>query len=162
MTSEAGRSRHRAAFQAERGLIDRARLPLDIAKAPLHGVGATPHHPNPTGGVRGASRSGRLRVRDHHSCSVSDGCRVQNGVGYAPEFRVASPLSDSMFRVLSVSRAHTAAREGSPPSEGRLPQAKLLRNSNQIARGRIRRFESDMPSQAVRSLGGMSGLEKCF
>jgi hypothetical protein len=33
----------------------------------------------------------------------------------------------------------------------RLPQAKLSRNSNQIARGRIRQFESYMPSQAVRS-----------
>jgi hypothetical protein len=33
-----------------------------------------------------------------------------------------------------------------------LPQAKLSRNPNQIARGRIRRFESDMPSQADRSL----------
>jgi hypothetical protein len=29
------------------------------------------------------------------------------------------------------------------------PHAKLSRNSNQIARGRIRRFESDIPSQAV-------------
>jgi len=43
------------------------------------------------------------------------------------------------------------AREGSPPPGLRLPQAKLSRNSNQIARGRIRQFESDMPSQAVRS-----------
>jgi hypothetical protein len=33
----------------------------------------------------------------------------------------------------------------------RLPQAKLSRNSNQIVRGRIRRFESYMPSQPVRS-----------
>jgi hypothetical protein len=32
------------------------------------------------------------------------------------------------------------------------PQAKLSRKSNQIARGRIRRFESDMPSHAVGSL----------
>jgi hypothetical protein len=31
----------------------------------------------------------------------------------------------------------------------RLPQTKLTRDSNQIARGRIRRFESDMPSHAV-------------
>src|SRR5438132_13639391 len=54
------------------------------------------------------------------------------------------------------------AREGSPPPRLRLLQAKLSRESNQIARGRIRQFESDMPSQAVRSLGGMSGLEKCF
>jgi hypothetical protein len=34
-----------------------------------------------------------------------------------------------------------------------IPQTKLSRDSNQIARGRIRQFESDMPSQAVRSLG---------
>ena len=32
-----------------------------------------------------------------------------------------------------------------------LLQAKLPRNSSQIARGRIRRFESYMPSQAVQS-----------
>jgi hypothetical protein len=31
------------------------------------------------------------------------------------------------------------------------PQAKLSRKSNQVARGRIRRFESYMPSHAVRS-----------
>jgi hypothetical protein len=43
------------------------------------------------------------------------------------------------------------AREGSPPPELRPPQAKLPRNYNQIARRRIRQFESDMPSQAVRS-----------
>jgi hypothetical protein len=43
-------------------------------------------------------------------------------------------------------------REGSPPLGLRLPQAKLSRISNQIARGRIRQFESDMPSQAVRLL----------
>jgi hypothetical protein len=41
------------------------------------------------------------------------------------------------------------AREGSPPPGLRLLQAKLSRNSNQIARGRIRQFESYMPSQAV-------------
>ena len=41
------------------------------------------------------------------------------------------------------------AREGSPPSALRLPQTKLSRKSNQIARGRIRQFESDMPSHAV-------------
>jgi hypothetical protein len=51
------------------------------------------------------------------------------------------------------------ARERSPPPRLRPPQAKLPRNSNQIARGRIRRFESDMPSQAVWSLGGMSGFQ---
>ena len=45
------------------------------------------------------------------------------------------------------------AREGSPPPGSRLPQAELSRKSNQLARARIRQFESDMPSQAVRSLG---------
>jgi hypothetical protein len=43
-------------------------------------------------------------------------------------------------------------RKGSPPPALRLPQTKLSLKSNQIARGRIRRFESDMPSQAVRLL----------
>src|SRR6266545_3118488 len=33
-------------------------------------------------------------------------------------------------------------REGSPPPGLRLPQAKLSRKSNQVARGRIRQFES--------------------
>jgi hypothetical protein len=42
-------------------------------------------------------------------------------------------------------------REGSPPPGLRLPQAKLSRKSNQVARGRIRQFESYMPSHAVRS-----------
>jgi hypothetical protein len=42
-------------------------------------------------------------------------------------------------------------REGSPPPGLRLPQAKLSRKSNQVARGRIRQFESYMPRQAVRS-----------
>ena len=40
-------------------------------------------------------------------------------------------------------------REGSPSPGLRLPQAKLSRKSNQVARGRIRRFESYMPSHAV-------------
>jgi hypothetical protein len=52
------------------------------------------------------------------------------------------------------------AREGYPPRGLAFPQAKLSRNSNQIARGRIRRFESDMPSQAVQSLWGVSDAEK--
>src|SRR4029077_135820 len=37
----------------------------------------------------------------------------------------------------------------SPPPSLRLLQAKLSQNSNHIARGRIRRFESYMPSHAV-------------
>jgi hypothetical protein len=47
------------------------------------------------------------------------------------------------------------AREASPPPALRLPQTKLSRKSNQIARARIRRFESDMPSQPVWSLDGI-------
>jgi hypothetical protein len=42
------------------------------------------------------------------------------------------------------------AREGSPPLGLCLPQTKLSRKYNQVARGRIRQFESYMPSQAVR------------
>ena len=40
-------------------------------------------------------------------------------------------------------------RDGSPPPGLRLPPAKLSRKSNQVARGRIRWFESYMPSHAV-------------
>jgi hypothetical protein len=43
------------------------------------------------------------------------------------------------------------AGQGSPLSVSRLSQAKLSRNSNQLARGRIRQFESYMPSHAVSS-----------
>jgi hypothetical protein len=42
------------------------------------------------------------------------------------------------------------AGEISPPPELRPPQAKLPRNYNQIARRRIRQFESDMPSVCAR------------
>jgi hypothetical protein len=41
-------------------------------------------------------------------------------------------------------------REESPPPALRLSQAELSRKSKQVARARIRQFESDMPSQAVR------------
>src|SRR5262245_11200956 len=41
-------------------------------------------------------------------------------------------------------------------------QQELSRCLKYMARARIPEFESCMPSQAVRSLGGMSGLEKCF
>src|SRR5204863_8693541 len=41
-------------------------------------------------------------------------------------------------------------REGSPLPRLRLPRAKFSREPNQVARGRIRGFESDMPSQTVR------------
>jgi hypothetical protein len=50
---------------------------------------------------------------------------------------------------------HQLEREGSPPPGLRLPQAKLSRYLNQVARGRIRRFESCMPSQPVRFLPGV-------
>ena len=40
-------------------------------------------------------------------------------------------------------------REGSPPPGLRPPQAKLSRNSNEVARGRILWFESYMASHAV-------------
>jgi hypothetical protein len=48
------------------------------------------------------------------------------------------------------------AREGSPPPALRLSQAELSRKSNQVARARIRRFESDMPRHAV----GLTGASQ--
>jgi hypothetical protein len=45
--------------------------------------------------------------------------------------------------------ALAALRERSPPPGLRLPKTKLSRKFNQVARGRIRRFESYMPSHAV-------------
>jgi hypothetical protein len=53
------------------------------------------------------------------------------------------------------------AREGSPLPGLRPPQAKLLRNSKQIVRGRIRWFESDMPRHAV-GLTGASQVAACM
>ena len=62
---------------------------------------------------------------------------------------------------LQTLRRQVTLQEGARPVDGAglqlrrilagLPQAKLSRKSNQVARGRIRRFESYMPSQAVRS-----------
>jgi hypothetical protein len=49
-------------------------------------------------------------------------------------------------------------REGSPTPDLRLPQAKLSRNLNQVARGRIRRFESCIPSHAVGLRRGRPGV----
>jgi hypothetical protein len=59
---------------AARGLIERARLLLDIVKAPLHGIGATARRttqtsqrPNGAGGARGASRSGSASMTTLHA-----------------------------------------------------------------------------------------------
>ena len=57
-------------------------------------------------------------------------------------------------------RVMQLTREGSPLSWIALTQTELSRKSNQVARARIRRFESDMPSQAVQSLRAMCGLQK--
>jgi hypothetical protein len=46
-------------------------------------------------------------------------------------------------------------RERSLPPGLQLPQAELSRKTNQMIRARIRRFESDMPSQPVWSLDGI-------
>jgi hypothetical protein len=51
--------------------------------------------------------------------------------------------------------------EVSPPPELRPPQVKLPRNYNQIARRRIRQFESDMPSQAVGLQCVLNGHPEC-
>ena len=86
-------------------------------------------------------RAGQARRPCHHSCSVYDVSRVQN--------RVGPIVCRNLGRSCKI-RITQLAREGSPPPGLRLPQAKLSRKSNQVARGRIRRFESYMPSQPVR------------
>jgi hypothetical protein len=52
------------------------------------------------------------------------------------------------------------AREGFPPPGWRLSEAELTRKSNQLARVRIRQFESDMPRHAV-GLTGASQVAAC-
>jgi hypothetical protein len=47
------------------------------------------------------------------------------------------------------------AREGSPPPDCAFLRPSCSRQSNQIALGRIRQFESYMPSQPVWSLDGI-------
>jgi hypothetical protein len=44
------------------------------------------------------------------------------------------------------------AREGSPPPGLRLSQAELSRESNQLSRARIRRFESDIAQARSRAV----------
>jgi hypothetical protein len=103
-------------------------------------------------------RAGQAQRRAHHACSVYDGSRVQNRAGSSG----TESYDNSLMRLhprdaVRFSRQRSSA---SPPPGSRLPQAQLSRNSNQIARGRIRRFESCMPRPAVRSLGASSGLQK--
>src|SRR6266550_8884182 len=64
---------------------------------------------------------------------------------------VVVPLNEAAVIVLVPKRGALGEvpRERSPPPGLRLLQAELSRKSNQVARRRIRRFESDMPSQAV-------------
>jgi hypothetical protein len=67
------------------------------------------------------------------------------------------------LRVVSAEAQRAACTRRVSATSPAPPQAKLSRNSKPIPRGGgIRQFESYMPSQAVRSLGGMAGLEKCF
>ena len=120
----------------------------------------TPRRPNGTGGARGASPSGSASVTTIHAPFTTEvECKI------APV--QADPSSNELFlrmlpaakdRLLNLGRScnpyHAAPRGGSPPPGLRLPLAKLSRNSNRIARGRIRRFESAMPSHAVVKLGG--------
>jgi hypothetical protein len=72
----------------------------------------------------------------------SDRCEVPR------KDRLLKSWPELQMRVLQL------GREWSPPPGLRLPQAELSRKSNQVARGRIRQFESDMPSQAVVSNSG--------
>jgi hypothetical protein len=68
---------------------------------------------------------------------------AHDAVALRAKYRVLKSWPELQIRALQLER------EGSPPPGLRVPQAKLSRKSNQVARGRIRRFESFMPSQAV-------------
>src|SRR6266498_3514822 len=64
-----------------------------------------------------------------------------------------SALSSPDEILAGAANPYHAARPRRVSAAGLRPlQAKLSRNSNQIARGRIRQFESYMPSHAVGSL----------
>ena len=124
----------------------------------------TPRRPNGAGGARGANRSGSASVTSIHApftteveCKMASFTHVENFGVHAPRLildghdpvRVSleAPLKYGPELPLGIMQLE---REGSPPSGLRLSQAKLSRKSNQVARGRIRRFESYMPSHAVR------------
>src|SRR6266511_4559970 len=67
-----------------------------------------------------------------------------------------SALSSPDEILAGAANPYHAARPRRVSAAGLRPlQAKLSRNSNQIARGRIRQFESYMPSHAVWSLWAM-------
>ena len=61
-----------------------------------------------------------------------------------------SALRSSAEISVGAANPHRGSSRAKGLRRQRLLQAKLSRNSNQIARGRIRRFESYMPSQPVR------------
>jgi hypothetical protein len=122
--------------------------------------------------TRTTPRYGRFRTRQR-STSCSNACGAGGARGapvrlgvitiHAPfttevECKMASVRADLFLHSSSaeiVARAanpyHAARTRGVFAAGHRLAQAKLSRNSNQIVRGRIRRFESNMPSQAVQS-----------
>ena len=120
----------------------------------------TPRRPNGAGGARGANRSGSASVTSIHApftteveCKMASFTHVENfGVhasrliqidGHDPvRVSLEAPLKYGPELQLGIMQLE---REGSPPPGLRLPQAKLSRKSNQVARGRIRRFESYMP-----------------
>jgi hypothetical protein len=64
-------------------------------------------------------------------------------LAFRAKYRLLKSWLDLQIRITQL------AREGSPPPGLRLPRAKLSRKCNQVARARIRRFESCMPSHAV-------------
>jgi hypothetical protein len=70
----------------------------------------------------------------------------------------ANPAPRPELRI-SEAAAQTRIVSGDPFGQA---ERRLSRDLNYMAGARIREFESCMPSQAVRSLGGMAGLEKCF
>ena len=147
--------------------LDRLRtLALGHVKTPLHAVGATarrttqtPRRPNGAGGARGASRSGSTSVTTMHAlftrkveCKMASGRPDLMRLDARDTVRFSALRSSAEILAGAANPYHAALARRVSAAGLALSQAKLSRNSSQIARGRIRRFESYMPSQPVRSL----------
>src|SRR6478609_6037654 len=121
--------------------LDRPRtLALGHVKTPLQGVGATarrttqtPRRPNGAGGAREASQL-RLGVLIPSMLRLQE----KSSAKWRRYDRLLKSWPELQIRITQL------PREGSLPPGLRLPQAKLSRDPNQVARGRIRRFESLM------------------
>ena len=88
----------------------------------------------------------QYRSGNHQGAKSRSNARAKAGYRPTKPLVLVGPAINPQNPILGMRRL----REKSSLSVLRLPHAKLSRNFNQVARGRIRRFESYMPSHAVR------------